>query len=121
MGSTSRILALQIDESFSSSHNRENSPSSIRTSTEFLYRPTTSVSHHRSNTVPARYRKSDEIKPIDQQHTHLSPTYHRNENNSQKSISSSLVQLQPKRHIRSINDGTDDVESPSSSIIHRVQ
>ena len=73
-------------------------PLRSRTSTEILYRPTTSISHHRSNTIPSHYRKTSENQEQEQQQqTHLSPTYKRKEN-----------VLIP---IPIIND---DVESPSS-------
>ena len=99
-------------------------PSSVRTSTEILYRPTTSISHHRSNTVPARYRKSEKLKSTNQQQTHLSPTYKRNENkiqNNPQFFSPSLLQIQPKRRIHIIDDDTDEGDSPTSSIINRSQ
>jgi hypothetical protein len=117
VGSTSHFLTLHIEKPLY--HNDENLPSNIRTSTEVLYRPTSSVSHRRSNTVPARYRKPDSTTTTtpNQQTTHLSPTYKRNEN-IQQPFSPSLLPTKPRRPIRDIDD-TNDTDSPPSSIINR--
>jgi hypothetical protein len=118
VGSTSRFITLQIEKPSPSDDNNLNLPSNLRTSTDVLYRPKTSVSHHRSNTVPSRYRKqTDSIKTSNQQTTHLSPMYKRKEN-PQQPFSPSLLQPQPRRRIRLIDD-TDDNDSPTSSIVNR--
>jgi len=112
---------LQIENLPLSNHNEEDPPLNTRTSTEALYQPTLSVSHHRSNTVPSRYRKTDSRKASNQQTTHLSPTYKRNDNNQQelssRPFSPSSLQTQPKRRIRVIDD-TDEGESPSTSTVN---
>ena len=123
VGSTSRFLTLQIEKPSHSSHDEENFSVNIGASTEVLYRPTSAVTHRRSNTVPSRFRKPDTTVPPTQQTTHLSPTYKRNENLQQQSSSSqpfspSLLSTQPRRRIRVIDD-TDDADSLASSMAVR--
>ncbi|CAF3704659.1 unnamed protein product [Adineta steineri] len=108
VSSIARTLSTKIDEIIPSNDIQENVPSSARTSTEILYRPTTIISHHRSNTVPTRLRKTTN----NQEKTHLSPTYKQNKN-EKSTQSQSLLQIQPKRHIRTIDDDIKDDESPS--------
>ena len=107
-----------------SPHDDEKLSLNIGASTEVLYRPTSSVTHRRSNTVPSRYRKPDTTVQPTQQTTHLSPTYKRNENLQQQSASASqpfspsLLSTQPRRRIRVIDD-TDDADSLASSMAVR--
>jgi hypothetical protein len=105
-----------------SSQNEENFPLNIGASTEVLYRPTPIITHHRSNTIPLRYRKPASTGKSTQQTTHLSPTYKRNENIQQQSssqpFSPSLLSTQPRRRIRAIDD-TDDGDSQASSMAVR--
>ena len=109
LGSTSRI------EPVPSNYPDDNLSTASQASTGVLYRPTTTVSHHRSNTVPARYRKSP---GKNSKQTHLSPSYTRNE--SKDSFSPLSLRIEPKARIRIIDDHTDDGESRSSNIIKRV-
>ena len=123
VGSTSRFVLLQIDKPSLSSHDEENFPLNIFTSTEAVYQPTLTVSHRRSNTVPSRQRKPDLTKISNQKTTHLSPTYQRNDNNQQQSSSSrpfsaSSLKTHPKQRRRIIDD-TDDGKSPSTSIVNQ--
>jgi hypothetical protein len=108
---------LQIDTSSSPNPKNRDSPYSARTSTDILNHPPSSVSHHRSNTVPSRHRKIS-----NQQTTHLPPTCKQNENIQQEPpsqpFSPSLLPSQPRRRIRIIDD-TDEGESISSSVIVR--
>ncbi|CAF3603222.1 unnamed protein product [Adineta steineri] len=125
VGSTSRFLLLQMEKPLLTNHDEENLPSDIRTSTDVLYRPSPTVSHHRSNTVPTRHRKIPSTKTSKQQTTHLSPTYKRNETSKPRSSSSSSrpfspssLKAHPKRRIRLIDD-TDEGESLSVSMVQR--
>ncbi|CAF1611952.1 unnamed protein product [Adineta ricciae] len=79
--------------------------SSAHTSTLTLHRTSPTISHHRSNTVPTRLRRTNE----NQQQTHLFPTYKRNHN--RQSARSSLQRSQ-----RSIHIDTDDNQPLSSSM-----
>ena len=126
VGSTSRFLTIQMEKvSQSSASNDNNLTLHLHTSTEALYRPTSSNTPRRSNTVPSRYRKSQSETTSKQQTTHLSPSYQRKEDLQQvlpsavsQPFSPSLLTIQPKRRIRVI-DEPDDVDSISSSLIHR--
>ncbi|UJR33723.1 hypothetical protein I4U23_021150 [Adineta vaga] len=119
VGSTSRFLLLQIDKPSSEDRNEEHIPLDKRTSIEGVYRPRSSVSHRRSNTVPSRPRKLQARKVSTQQTTHLSPTYKRTETTPQQQqpFSPSVLRTQQKRRIRVIDD-TDDAESLTTSIIN---
>ncbi|CAF0780786.1 unnamed protein product [Rotaria sp. Silwood1] len=122
IGSPSRFITLQIDKSSSSFNDEENLPSNVLTSTDVLYRPTSVISHHRSNTLPSRHRKSDSIKILKQKTTHLSPTYKRHESIQQQPtlqpFSPSLLPSHARRHIRAIDD-PDEIDSPTGSINNR--
>ncbi|CAF0755454.1 unnamed protein product [Rotaria sordida] len=122
IGSPSRFITLQIDKSSSSVNDEENIPLNVRTSTEVLYRPTSIISHHRSNTVPSRDRRSDSRIKSNQQTTYLSPTYKRHENIQRspapQPFSPSLLPSQARRRIRAIDD-PDEIDSPTGSITNR--
>ena len=104
-----------------------NSSLHLHTSTEALYRPTSSQTPRRSNTVPSRRRKSQSKTTSNEQTTHLSPAYQRKETCEEPSptpfssqpFSPSLMTTKPKRRIRVI-DEPDDVDSISSSLIQRL-
>lgn len=101
-----------------------NSPLHLHTSTEALYRPTSSNAPRRSNTVPSRHRKSQSNTESNEETTHLSPTYQRKQNRqppppSSQPFSPSLMTTKPKRRIRNI-DEPDDVDSITSSLIQRI-
>lgn len=96
------------DEKNASNETIDNLSTSSRTSPDVLIRPTTSVSHHRSNTVPARPRKFK--KKSSPTSAHLSPTYKTSAN------SQSLLQIPAKQQpIRPIDDETDGSQTPSSN------
>lgn len=96
------------DEKSASNETIDNLSTNSRTSPDILYRPTTVVSHHRSNTVPSRPRKFK--KKSSPTSTHLSPTYKSSAN------SQSLLQILAKQQpIRLIDDETDGSQTPSSN------
>lgn len=126
VGSTSRFLTIQIEKKSHSSASHENNiVLQLHTSTEALYRPTSSQTPRRSNTVPSRNRKSQSKTTSNKQTTHLSPSYQCKEDlqaalpsSVSQPFSPSLLTTQPKRRIRVI-DEPDDVDSITSSLIHR--
>lgn len=88
-----------------------------------LYRLTSNISHHRSNTVPSRGRKFNAANKVNQQVENLSPTYKSHVTTQQQTLPSqafspSLLKDQPRRRIRAIDD-PDEVES-LSSVINRI-
>ncbi|CAF5124927.1 unnamed protein product, partial [Rotaria magnacalcarata] len=116
VGSPSRFIKLLIDKS-SSNDVEKNHSSNIHSSTEVLHRPSSIVSHRRSNTVPSRYRKSNPRKSSINKTPYVTPTYERKVNIehqlSSQPFSPSLLPTQQRRHIRPIDD-PDEVESPRS-------
>ncbi|CAF0892996.1 unnamed protein product [Adineta steineri] len=108
-------LSSKINETLPSNDIHQNLSFSGRTSIEILYRSTTIIPHHRSNTLLTYFRKNTNNKEI-----YLSSMYKQNKKlTKSQSFYSSLLQIQPKRHILTIDNDIEDEESPSSSINNR--
>ncbi|CAF0791547.1 unnamed protein product [Adineta steineri] len=116
VSSIARTLSLKIDETISSNDIHQNLSFSTRTSIEILYRSTTVIPHHRFNTVSIYFRKNTNNK----EEIHLSSMFKQNKKlTKSQSFHTSLLQIQPKRHIRTIDNDIESDESPSSSINNR--
>lgn len=117
VGSTSKFIR-QVDKDL----NPDLKNSIIRSSAELLQLENPKISHHRSNTVPARYRKVYSRKFVDVDKNLISPKIDRRkicqDEKCSQPFSPSLLQVQPRRRIRVIDD-TDEGESLSSSTINR--
>ncbi len=87
------------NETIPSNETEENLSTTSQASTSIEYRPTETISHHRSNTVPSRLRKT----PSNPTSTHLSPTYKRSERTNSHN-SQSLLQIPSKQRIHNIDD-----------------
>lgn len=120
IGSSSRFIKLQI-EKFSLNQDEEKQPATTPKS-QISFRATSSISHHRSNTVPSRCRKSNIRKSSIQKTPCSTPTEQPTDDTPQKSssqpFSPSLLPSQRRRRIPAIDD-PDEVESRTSSIVNR--